>query len=77
MDNRNYDVTNKVNDILNNVKGFETAMSNPSEGILIVRYNGINFYVEINPIYNDNEAGREKEMEPFETTVKTHSYIWR
>ena len=29
MDNRNYDVTNKIFEVLNNVKGFDVAMSNP------------------------------------------------
>ena len=29
MDDRNYEITNKLNDVLNNVKGFDAAMSNP------------------------------------------------
>ena len=29
MDERNYNVTNKVFEVLNNVKGFDVAISNP------------------------------------------------
>ncbi len=43
MDNRNYNITHKVFDVLNNIKGFDVAMGNPQNGKLIVRYNGVSF----------------------------------
>lgn len=45
MDDRNYDVTNKMTEVLNNVKGFDVAMSNPRQGKMLVCHNGINFYM--------------------------------
>ena len=77
MDDRNYDVTNKMTEVLNNVKGFDVAMSNPRQGKMLVRHNGINFYVTIEPIFNDNEEGRKADSEPFEEVVKKHRWIWR
>ena len=38
MDERKYNVTNKIFEILNNVKGFDVAMTNPRKGKIIVRY---------------------------------------
>ena len=52
-------------------------MSNPREGKIIARYNGISFYVTIEPIFNDNAEGREADNEPFEEVVRTHKWIWR
>lgn len=77
MDDRNYDVTNKMTEILNNVKGFDVAMSNPRQGKMLVRHNGISFYVTIEPIFNDNEEGKKADNEPFEEVVKKHKWIWR
>ena len=77
MDNRNYDVTNKIFEVLDNVKGFDVAMSNPREGKIIARHNGISFYVTIEPIFNDNAEGREADNKPFEEVVKTHKWIWK
>lgn len=31
MDNRNYDVTNKIFEVLGNVKEFDVAMTNPKK----------------------------------------------
>lgn len=31
MDNRNYDITNRITEVLNSVKGFDAAMSNPRQ----------------------------------------------
>lgn len=76
MDNRNIDITNKMNEVLNNLKGFDSATSNPMDGKMIVRYNGTTFYVTIEPIFNDNELGKEYDNKPFEEIVETHSWIW-
>ena len=75
MDNRNYEITNKLNDVLNNVKGFDAAMSNPRLGKMLVRYNGISFYITIEPVFNDNTEGRKADSKPFEEVVKTHDWM--
>lgn len=77
MDNRNYNVTNKVFEILNNVKGFDVAMSNPRAGKILVRHNGISFYMTIEPVFNDNEEGREADNKSFAEIAKNHSWIFR
>ena len=77
MDSRNCVVTNKIFEVLNNVKGFDVAMSNPREGKIIARHNGISFYISIKPIFNDNADGREADNKPFEEVVRTHTWIWK
>ena len=77
MDNRNCDITNRIFEVLDNVKGFDVAMSNPREGKIIARHNGISFYVTIEPVFNDNAEGREADNKPFEEVVKTHKWIWK
>jgi len=77
MDERNYNVTNKVFEVLNNVKGFEVAMSNPRKGTIIVRYEGVSFCMNIEPIFNDNNEGKEADNRPFEEIVKEHKYMFR
>lgn len=76
MDDRNYEITNKLNDVLNNVKGFDVAMSNPRQGKMLVRYNGISFYITIEPVFNDNTEGKKADSKPFEEVIKTHNWIW-
>ena len=76
MDDRNYNVTNKVFEVLNNVKGFDVAMSNPRKGKLIVRHKGVSFYMNIEPIFNDNDEGREADSKSFEEVVKTHEWVF-
>ena len=77
MDNRNHAVTNRIFDVLNNVKGFDVAMSNPREGKIIVRHEGISFYITIDPIFNDNEEGKKADSKSFEEIVKNHSWIFK
>ena len=77
MDGRNYEITNKLFEVLNNVKGFDVAMNNPRNGKLIARYNGVSFCINIKPIFNDNEDGKKADEKPFEEIVKTHDWIWR
>ncbi len=77
MDNRNYNITHKVFDVLNNIKGFDVAMGNPQNGKLIVRYNGVSFYINIEPIFNDNEEGANADKVSFDEIVKTHSWIFK
>ena len=75
MDKRNGKITNKIFEILNNIKGFDVAMSNPNNGIIIAKYNNINYYISVDPIFNDNEEGDKANAEPFERIVKTHSHV--
>jgi dihydrodipicolinate synthase/N-acetylneuraminate lyase len=77
MDDRNYDITNKVYDVLNNVKGFDVAMSNPRAGKIIVKHKGLNFYMTIEPIFSDTDEEKRKEKKPFEEITKTHSFIFK
>ena len=77
MDNRNYDVTNKIFEVLNNVKGFDVAMSNPRNGKIMARYNSVSFYINIEPVFNDNEEGKKADNKPFDEIVKNHRYIWK
>lgn len=76
MDNRNYEITNRVNDVLNNVKEFDAAISNPRQDKMLVRYNGISFYITIEPVFNDNTEGKKADSKPFEAVVKTYNWIW-
>ena len=77
MDKRNGEITNKIFEILNNIKGFDVAMSNPNNGIIIAKYNNINYYISVDPIFNDNEEGDKANTEPFERIVKTHSHVFK
>lgn len=77
MDKRNMNITSKVFNVLNNVKGFDVAMGNPQKGVIIARHEGINFYINIEPIFTDTDEGRAADAEPFEKIVKTHEWVWR
>jgi len=77
MDKRNFNVTNKVYEVLNNIKGFDVAMSNPTKGTLIVKYEGVSFFVNIEPIFNDNDDGKEAENKSFAEIAKDHNYVFR
>lgn len=76
MDRRNIAITNKMTEILNNVKGFEAAMSNPKQGKMLVRHNGVTFYVTVEPVFNDNAEGNRAESKSFEDIIDSHSWIW-
>lgn len=75
MDKRNHNVTHKIYDVLNNVKGFEVAMGNPKNGTIILRHEGISFYLKLDPIFNDTDEGRKSDNAPFDEIVRTHSWI--
>lgn len=77
MDRRNIAITNKMAEVLNNVKGFEAAMSNPKNGKILVRHNGVSFYVTVDPVFNDNIEGEKADSRPFEEIVNSHSWIWK
>ena len=76
-DNRNVNITNKVFEVLNNTKNFEVALSNPQKGILIVNYQGTNFYLNIEPMFNDNPEGNAEDAKPFAEVVRNHTWVWK
>ena len=77
MDRRNASIINKMTEVLNHVKGFEAAMTNPQKGKMLVRHNGVSFYVTVEPIFNDNAEGEKADNRPFEEIVKTHNWIFK
>ena len=76
-DKRNCNVTHKVFEVLNNVKGFDVAMGDSSTGKLIIRHEGTSFYMTIEPMFNDNDAGKEADDKPFEEIARTHQWALR
>ena len=72
-DDRNYDVTNKIFSILNEVKGFDVGFSNPRMGKIIVRYKDTDFYMDIKPIYPDLGKPNEKS---FEEVMRENHHIF-
>lgn len=76
-DNRNYNVTNEIFHMLNKTKGFEVAMENPKEGVIIIRYNGTSFVLNIDPIFNNNLPGMYEEEKPFSEIVNQHRWYFR
>ena len=72
MDSRNYDVTNKIFDVLNNTKGFEVAMTKPASGRMLINYKGINFTLTLEPVYGINET---KDSQPFDEVVEESSFF--
>jgi len=52
-------------------------MSNPRKGTIIVRHEGVSFCMNIEPIFNDNDEGKEADNKPFEEIVKKHNYLFR
>lgn len=74
MDDRNYDITNKINEILCQIKGFDNvALSNPRVGKIILRYRGEDFILSINPAYEDSKDVPEN----FGKTIEDYEFIWR
>lgn len=73
-DTRNYDVTNKLFSVLNEIKGFDVAMSNPKNGKLIMKYNGTSFIVEVSPLFKDTTEGNAADHNPF---VDVISYCYQ
>lgn len=74
-DKRNIEVTNRIFEILNSVKGFEAAVSNCRNGKILTRYNGVSFIIDISPIFNDNDRGKIEENKTFSEVVRNNSYM--
>lgn len=73
-DTRNFNATNKIFEVLKNIKGFDIAMNDPNTGKLIVRYNGDSFYLTLSPIYNSNDD--EKDLS-FSDVINSHTYAFK
>ena len=74
MDDRNYDITNRINEILSQIKGFDNvALSNPRVGKIILRYRGEDFILSIEPVYGDSKDVPEN----FGKTIEDNEFIWR
>lgn len=75
--NRNFDVTNKIFTVLNEVKGFDVAMSNPRAGKIIIKYGGTSFELSVSPIFRETPEGIQAESLPFDQIVSQHQWIFR
>jgi len=73
MDDRNYNITIRINEILNQIKDFDNvAYSNPRVGKLIIRYRGEDFILSIDPIYGDSKDVPKE----FGQTIEDYKFIW-
>ena len=74
IDDRNYEVTCKVAEILNNIKGFDVALGAPRNGNIIIKYNNTNYLLNISPLYT--EDGDEKRQNvAFEDICRENKYL--
>lgn len=63
----NFDLVRDLCSKINNLKGYDTAYSDPHDGKIIINKDGMNYLVDIEPI---NEGD-------IETFMKTHQYLIR
>ena len=64
-----------MNDVLNNLKGFDAATTNPREGKILVRYNGTTFCVTIEPVLKVKDfmyGNEEKGIEGFKSKLNNN-----
>lgn len=73
-DDRNYEVTNEIYQILDKFKGFEAAMSNPRIGRIIIRRNGVSFLIDISPIYRNDFD--ETTIGSFQEICKDNNFLF-
>jgi len=52
-DDRKYDITNKVYEVLDDIKGFEIARGEPRTGNMIIRYKGNLYLLELSPLLKE------------------------
>lgn len=76
-DKRNINVTNKLFQVINNVKGFNAAMGNPQKGVIIVQYEGTTFTLQVEPVYEDTPEGQAAENRPFMDIVHENKYMFK
>lgn len=62
---------NTIFETLNARKGFDVAMANPRSGRLIIKHNGISFFLEITPIYKEGV----KEDSFHNTVIENMTYL--
>ena len=74
-DKRNVEITNKVYQVLNEVKGFDVAMGDPHNGKVLARFGDDNFVITIEPAYHEEDKDRApKDIHEFADNMK---YILR
>ena len=73
-DDRNYDVTIKVGDVLNDIKGFEIARGEPRTGNMIIRYKGTSYLLNISPLLKE-EVEKDYKDADFHEIVDKFSYL--
>lgn len=71
---KNYEITIRAREVLNEIKGFEVASGAPRTGRLIVRFTDRNgnvgdFLMEISPLY---KTPTDKD---FQQVVREHDYL--
>ncbi len=75
-DNRNYGISNKIYEILNQIKGFDVAMGNPADGKILVKYDNIYFELSIKPCYSE-EDDKEFKSRPFAEMVRANQFMFK
>lgn len=70
---KNFNITNRIFEVLNQIKEFEVAMSNPKHGIIICRYENIDFEINISTLYT-SEFATLKGKQDFSEIVKANNY---
>lgn len=74
MDERNVKMVQELSKVLNMMKGFDAAYSNPDKGVMLVRHEGRTYMVEMNPLYNEDSAEADKD---FLQVCEENKYLWR
>lgn len=73
-DDRKYDITNKVYEVLDDIKGFEIARGEPRTGNMIVRYKDTNYLLNISPLFKEDYDKDYKDAD-FHEIVDKFSYL--
>ena len=73
-DNRNYNVTIKVAEVLDLVKGFDVARGTPRSGKIIIRYEDVNYILNIVPLYTEDGDNKVRNL-PFETIAQQNAHL--
>lgn len=76
-DDRNYEITVRTREVLNEIKGFEVASGAPRTGRLIVRFTDRSgktddFLMELSPLYSEPSSGMD-----FDKVVAQNGFMLR
>ena len=61
-DERNVKMVQELSKVLNMMKGFDAAYSNPDKGVMLVRHEGRSYMVEVSPLYNEDSVEADKDF---------------